>query len=102
MSDMNTPGPTALREPGTEQPQPQASVWPRGLMMLLIAVLVWLAQTVLQFLTLVQFILMLVDKGKPNAQIASFGKTLGSWLAKAARFQTAESDEKPWPWTPAD
>ncbi len=102
MSDPNSDAanPTTLREPGS--PAPQASVWPRGLMMLLIAVLVWLAQTVLQFLTLVQFILMLVDKGKPNAQIASFGRTLGGWLAKAARFQTAESEEKPWPWTPAD
>lgn len=100
MSDTNTPGPTTLREPGGVEPQ--ASIWKRGLMMLLIAILVWVAQTVLQFLTLVQFILMLVDKGKPNAQIASFGKSLGGWLAKAARFQTAESEEKPWPWTPAE
>ena len=100
MSDSNSPGPTTLREPGSTAPQD--SIWKRGLMMLLIAILVGLAQTVLQFLTLVQFILMLLDKGKPNAQIASFGKTLGGWLAKAARFQCAESEEKPWPWTPAE
>lgn len=102
MSETNTPRPepTTLREPGAETPQ--GSIWMRGLAMLLIALLVWMAQAVLQLLTLVQFILMLLDKGKPNAQIASFGKSLGAWLAKAARFQTAQSEERPWPWTSAD
>jgi hypothetical protein len=87
-------GPAA--EPGTA---PKNQLWMRGLMMLLIAILIGLAQTVLFALTVLQFILMLIDKGKPNTQIASFGKTLGAWLTKAAAFQTAASEEKPWPWT---
>ncbi len=66
-------------------------------MMLIFAILIGLAQTVLHALTVVQFVLMVFDKGKPNAQIASFGKTLGGWLAKAAAFQTAHSETKPWP-----
>lgn len=78
---------------------PKNQLWMRGLMMLLIAILIGLAQTVLHALTLLQFILMLIDKGKPNAQIAKFGRTLGGWLAKAAAFQTAQSEVKPWPWT---
>jgi hypothetical protein len=74
----------------------------RGLMMLIIALLVSLAQTVLHALTLLQFVLLLIDKGKPNAQIAGFGKTMGAWLAKAAAFQTAHSEDKPWPFSKAD
>ena len=64
---------------------------------LLWPILIGLAQTVLHALTLVQFVLMLADKGKPNAEIARFGTLLGGWLAKAAVFQTAQSEVRPWP-----
>jgi Domain of unknown function (DUF4389) len=101
---MPEPEPRILPEPGPETggpksagPTPQGSIWLRGLMMLIFAILIGLAQTVLHALTLVQFVLMLLDKGKPNAQIARFGNTLGGWLAKAARFQTAQTETKPWP-----
>ena len=30
-------------------------------------------------------------------QIARFGTSLGGWLAKAAAYQTAQSEAKPWP-----
>lgn len=93
MSNLNT-DPQVLPEPGAT---PKGSIWMRGLMMLIFAILIGLAQTVLHVLTAVQFALMLIDKGKPNAQIAGFGKTLGAWLAKAAAFQTAQSEAKPWP-----
>lgn len=97
MSDTN-PEPRVQPEPGVT---PTGSIWMRGLMMLIVAILISLAQTVLHALTLLQFVLMLIDKGKPNAQIASFGKLMGGWLAKAAAFQTAASESKPWPFTQA-
>jgi hypothetical protein len=78
------------------------SVLMRGLMMLLTAMLIWMATSVLGLLTLLQFVLMLLDKGTPNAQIAKFGETVGKWLAKAALFQTAKSDDKPWPFSSLD
>jgi Domain of unknown function (DUF4389) len=93
MSDLDTE-PRALPKPGTT---PKGSIWMRGLMMLIFAILIGLAQTVLHALTVVQFVLMIFDDGKPNAQIASFGKSLGLWLSKAAAFQTAQSEAKPWP-----
>lgn len=98
MSDLNT-DPRVLPEPGpTPGATPKGSVWVRGLMMLIFAILIGLAQTVLGALTIIQFVLMVFDKGnKPNAQIAGFGKTLGGWLAKAAAFQTAQTETKPWP-----
>ena len=93
MSDPNT-GPRILPDPGTA---PKGSIWLRGLMMLIFALLIGLAQTVLHALTLIQFVLMVFDKSRPNAQIARFGTSLGGWLAKAAAYQTARTEAKPWP-----
>lgn len=75
-------------------------IWMRGLMMVLIALMIGAAQSVLFLATLVQFVLMLVDKGQPNAQLANFGEMIGKWLAKAAQFQTAKTEDKPWPFSP--
>ena len=95
MSDTN-PEPRSQPEPG---PSPKGSIWMRGLLMLIVAILIGLGQAVLHVLTLVQFIVLLIDKGKPNDQLAGFGTTMGVWLTKAAAFQTAASDEKPWPFS---
>lgn len=95
MSDSSeTPPPAA---PASED---KRNMWMRLLYMILIAVLIGAAQTVLHVISLVQFIIMVIDKGKANAQIAAFGASLGDWLGRAARFQTAQSEEKPWPWSP--
>ncbi len=75
-------------------------VWMRGLMMVLIALMIGAAQSVLFLAALVQFVLMLVDKGQPNVQLANFGEMIGKWLAKAAQFQTAKTEDKPWPFSP--
>ena len=97
MTDMN-PEPRTLPEPDSQPvPPPRGSVWARGLMMLIFAILIGMAQTILHALTVLQFVLMLLDKGKPNARIAEFGQTLGSWLSKAAQFQTARTETRPWP-----
>ena len=93
MSDLDS-GPSILPEPGA---RPKGSIWLRGLMMLIFAILIGLAQTILHALTIVQFVLMLAGKGKSNARIAAFGKDLGDWLAKAAAYQTAQTEAKPWP-----
>ena len=74
----------------------------RLLNMILVGILLGAAMVVLHVMTALQFILMLVDRGQPNSQIAAFGKSLSAWLAKAAQFQTAQSEDKPWPWSPLD
>jgi hypothetical protein len=98
---MPEPEPRVLPEPGPAPASagttPQSSIWMRGLMMLIFAVLIGLAQTVLHALTVVQFVLMVFDSGKPNTQIATFGQSMGVWLAKAAAFQTAHTETRPWP-----
>lgn len=82
-------------------PEPRRKhIWMRGLMMVLIALMIGAAQSVLFLATLVQFVLMLVDKGQPNAQLANFGEVIGKWMAKAALYQTAKTEDKPWPFSP--
>lgn len=78
------------------------SLWMRLLWMVVIAILMGMAQTLLNVLALVQLIVLAVTKRQANAEIAGFGRRLGLWMAKSARFQTAESDEKPWPWSGLD
>lgn len=74
----------------------------RLIYLLLIAFMLSISQTVLTVITVVQFVIMLVNNGEKNARIADFGTDLGIWMAKAARYQSAASDVKPWPWTDLD
>lgn len=87
-----------------EQPEPDHSdgMFMRLIYMIIIAVMISLAQTVLGVMTLIQFVIMLVSDGKPNQRVAEFGTDLGIWIAKAARYQMAASQVKPWPWTDLD
>jgi hypothetical protein len=87
-----------------EQPDPG----PRDPMLLRLVymILIWamlsLAQTLLTALTVLQFVIMLLNRHQPNERLAEFGTDLGIWIAKAARFQTGASEVKPWPWTDLD
>ena len=86
-----------------EQPVAEKdSLIQRLVYMILIAFMLSLASTVLTAVTVIQFIVMAVSKGQPNERLADFGTDLGIWIAKAARFQVAASEVKPWPWTDLD
>jgi hypothetical protein len=89
---------TEPRDPGAE-PEGE-SLWMRLLWIIILSLLIPIANSVLTAATVLQFILMVLNKKQPNTQVAWFGHSLGDWLAKAARFQTAASEEKPWPWSP--
>lgn len=86
-----------------EQPDAeQENLAMRLLFMVLIWFMVSLAHTVLGVVTIIQFIIMLLNKGEANERLAEFGTDLGVWVAKAARFLTGASEVKPWPWTELD
>lgn len=87
-----------------EQPEAHAKdgMGLRLIYMLLIALMLSISQTVLTVLTVIQYIIMLVNNGERNARLADFGTDLGIWMAKAARYQAAASEVKPWPWTDLD
>ena len=76
------------------------------LMRLIFMVIIWLmlsfANTLLGVLAVLQFVIMLINQGEPNQRLADVGTDLGIWVVKAARYQTAASDVKPWPWTELD
>ncbi|WP_377507186.1 DUF4389 domain-containing protein [Octadecabacter sp. R77987] len=78
------------------------SIWMRLVWMIVIAVMLSASQTVLGVITVLQFIIMVFNKREPNETLAEFGTTLGVWMAKAVRYQTAASEVKPWPWTELD
>ena len=70
--------------------------------MILIAIMISFAQTILGVVTVIQFIILVINNKQPNERLADFGTDLGIWVAKAARYQTAASNVKPWPWTELD
>ncbi|KJZ19798.1 DUF4389 domain-containing protein [Loktanella sp. S4079] len=78
------------------------SIWMRLIHMVIIAVLMSMASSLLGLLTVAQFVIMLFKKREPNEQLAEIGTTMGVWMAKAARYQVAASEVKPWPWTELD
>ncbi|PRY79799.1 uncharacterized protein DUF4389 [Yoonia maritima] len=78
------------------------SIWLRLVHMIIIAVLMSMASSLLGLLTVAQFVIMLFKKREPNDQLAEIGTTMGVWMAKAARYQVAASEVKPWPWTELD
>ena len=86
------------------QPEPEGkdSLFLRLVYMLLIYFMIGIANTILAFATLVQIVIMLLNKHEPNERLADFGTDLGIWIAKAARYQVAASEVKPWPWTELD
>ncbi|WP_375254860.1 DUF4389 domain-containing protein [Yoonia sp.] len=78
------------------------NIWIRLLNMVIIAVLMSMASTLLGIMTVAQFLIMVFNNRQPNEQLAGMGTTMGVWMAKAARYQTADSEVKPWPWTELD
>ncbi|MEO9823325.1 MAG: DUF4389 domain-containing protein [Paracoccaceae bacterium] len=84
------------------EPEQEDNLLMRLVYMVLIAIMISIAQTVLGALTLIQFIILVINNKKPNERLADFGTDLGIWIAKAARYQTAASEVKPWPWSDLD
>lgn len=74
----------------------------RLIYMVIIAFMMSFASTIIGFLAVLQFILMLFNGKQPNARLSELGTDVGIWVAKAARYQTAASEVKPWPWTELD
>ena len=92
--------PVEMQEPGDGGDKgfnPPDGIWMRGLVMLVLGLLFRLAATVLWVMAVVQFLWMLFS-GDKNALLVDFGRDLGDWMAKVARFQSGASEDKPFPW----
>ena len=75
----------------------RAEVWKRGLFMLVFMILFSIGQSLLQLLTVVQFLWLLFSQ-QPNLLLVDFGRSLADWLARVGRFQCCDTEEKPFPW----
>jgi hypothetical protein len=92
------PAPDPLSDdPGGDR---QRELWPRILWIVVITAMISVAQSILLAVAVLQVVLMIAGRGRPNEELGDFGAMVGAWIAKAARYQAAASDEKPWPWTP--
>jgi len=76
----------------------ERNIWMRGLIMILFAVFIYIAQSLLGIAAIIQFLWMLISK-EPNSAIAKFGVSLGNWLAHAAQFQAGATEKLPFPWS---
>ena len=106
-ADLSSSRPVELSEPQSPSSGPQSRPLAEGLgsrllYTILIAILFSLLQTVLSVLLVLQFVLLLVNRRQPNPRIAELGRSLGRWCDRAARYVTADTEEKPWPWRPFD
>ena len=85
-----------------DEPKERDGLVMRLVYMLIIWAMISLAHTILGAMTVIQYIILIINRGEPNEQLADFGTSLGIWIAKAARYQTAASNVKPWPWSELD
>ncbi|GAB4259110.1 MAG: hypothetical protein Kow0013_01550 [Pararhodobacter sp.] len=81
-------------DPGTRE------LLPRILWIVVMTMLISVAQSILFVVAMLQVAIMIANRGRPNEELGDFGSMVGAWVAKAARYQSAASDEKPWPWRP--
>ncbi len=72
------------------------NIWIRGLFMLLMALAFHVCELVLGVVTVVQFVMTLVND-TPNARLVAFGRSMGSYLRQIVNFLTFASEEMPFP-----
>jgi len=72
------------------------NIWMRGLFMLLLVLAYHVSGTVIFFVTVIQFLIMLLNN-KPNARLVSFGRSMGRYLQQIVDFLTFATEELPFP-----
>jgi len=73
-------------------------IWVRGFFMLLMAFVFQLAGTVMFVVTIIQFVIMLLND-TPNARLVSFGRSLGRYMQQIVHFLTCAAEEIPFPFS---
>jgi len=73
-------------------------IWVRGFFMLLMTLAYQVTGTILFVVTVVQFVLTLLND-TPNDRLVAFGSSLGRYLQQTASFLTFASEEVPFPFS---
>ena len=74
------------------------NIWMRGLFMLLMAFLLHLSGTVLFVVTVIQFVIVLLN-GTPNARLVSFGRSMGNYMRQIVNYLTFATEDIPFPFS---
>ena len=74
----------------------------RLLYMIIFLALFAVAETLMWFISVGQFLWMAFNGGQANENLAEFGARLGVWLKRVALYQSGTTDEKPFPWREID
>ncbi len=82
----------------SDAPTNKRNIWVRGLFMLLMAFAFQVSGTVMCIVTVVQFVMMLLN-GTPNARLVSFGRSLGRYFLIIVNFLTFATEEIPFPFS---
>ena len=77
-------------------PADRRNIWIRGLFMLLMALILHVAGTVLFIIALIQFLMTLLN-GTPNQRLVSFGRGLARYFQQIVNFVTFATEEIPFP-----
>lgn len=80
----------------SEMPANHRNIWIRGLFMLLMALILHVAGTVLFIIAPIQFLITLLN-GTPNQRLVSFGRSLARYLQQIVNFMTFSTEEIPFP-----
>jgi hypothetical protein len=87
----------AGKEPGKESAN-KRKLWLRGLYMLFMLVALHLIGTLLAVITVIQFVVVLLNS-TPNEQLVAFGRKLGSYLRQIAHYLTYATEDVPFPFS---
>ena len=74
------------------------NIWMRGLFMLLLGIAFQVCGTVLCVVTVIQFVVVLLND-TPNVRLASFGRSMGSYLRQIVGFLTFATEDMPFPFS---
>jgi hypothetical protein len=74
------------------------NLWARGFLMLLMAFAFQVSGTVMFVVTVIQFVLMLLND-TPNARLVSLGRSLGRYMQQIINFLTFATEEIPFPFS---
>lgn len=74
------------------------NIWIRGLFMLLMALVLHAAGTVMFIVAVLQFLLGLMND-KPNERLVSFGRSLARYFQQIVNFMTFATEDIPFPFS---
>ena len=87
---------TAADDASSSKDQQELNIWMRGVLMIVYAVLLRLSEFAIIVVMIPQFCIKAATK-KTHPRLTDFGESLSLYVQSIARFQTFNSEERPYP-----